>query len=337
MRSTKHILLGLVIATLLFCSFGFYDSDTFSDGTLQYFGSGRDVSLEFDGTNFELFSTATADMPWAIGGTSYGFDITIYFETEGTIDIDYDGDNMTFSDTISLVFGTDSDWTIGCGTTKILQLTPVGDETYAVYIGADTAGADLKLFGALTGEYLLYDSSAGTLNLVSSSASDAGGTSIRPLYVQSTMTGVGGVGGRSEFKTSFNVAMGTWVNAAKAYLAIGDSGSTSGLASALLGEIQLPGALTVGGTYAALELEIVTQENGDATSTTDCFQYMQISGDDTATASWDASSYLFIIKGLTDATGNVFDTDTTPTCDATLRILVGGTPYYILLSSSPTS
>lgn len=106
MKHTKNILLGAVLAIALICSLGFYDSDTFDDSTLQYFGSGRDVSLQFDGTNFELFSTATADMPFTIGGTTYGFDITYYFETSGTIAIDYDGDCMTFSDGMALNIGS---------------------------------------------------------------------------------------------------------------------------------------------------------------------------------------------------------------------------------------
>lgn len=120
-------------------------------------GTGNDATLQFDGTNLELFAAAI-DTPWAIGGATYGFDTTYYFETAGTIDLDYDGDNMTFSDAIDLVFGTDGDWIIECDTATKLELIPLTtDETSSVNIGADTAGADLKVFGATTGEYFMFD------------------------------------------------------------------------------------------------------------------------------------------------------------------------------------
>jgi len=339
----RKVILGAALCLLLVLTMGFYDSDTFDDNTLQYFGSGRDVSLQFDGTNFELFSTATADMPWAIGGTTYGFDITIYFETEGTIDIDYDGDNMTFSDTISLVFGSDGDWDISCGTTKILQLTPLGDETYAIYVGADTAGADLKIFGADTGEYFHYDSSAGSLLLYSTSDSTDGGVSIQPLYSYSTMTGTGGVGGRANFHFFVSAKLAGWANALKGYIDFDTDGAVTGLGSAIVAEMRLPAANlnTLGGgsgTYGVLEIELVTQSGGTTGGHIVAFQHMQVSGNQSATDDWeDNGGYIWNIQGLTDAADNIFDTNTTPTCDATLRILVGGTPYYILLSNSPTS
>lgn len=337
MRSnTKHILLGAVMAIALFCSLGFYDVERFTDSTVHYFGTDNDVSWQFDGTNLELFAAA-ADTPWAIGGTSYGFDITYSFETEGTIAIDYDGDSIALSDTISLVIGSDSDWTISCGVTKILQLTPVGDETYGVYIGADTAGADFKLFGAVTTDHLTYDASVGTLTMQSTSDSTASTTSIKPIYLKSILAGVNGAGGRAEFHTYTNVALGQWCQALKGYMQFDTGGSVAGLGSAITAEVKFPGELIVGGTYAGLDIQLVTTENGDHTSTTDCFQWMQISGNSTATLSWEESAYLFIIKGLTDTLGSIFDVNSTPTCDATLRILVGTTPYYILLSDSPTS
>ncbi len=342
MKKYKHILLGAVMAIVLFCSFGFYDTEIVSDGTLRYFGSDRDVSFEFDGTNFEIFAIA-ADTPWAIGGTSYGFDITYNFETEGTIAIDYDGDTVKLSDTISAVFGSDGDWTIGSSTTKILQLTPLGDETYAIYVGADTAGADLKIFGADTGEYLHYDSSAGSLLLYSTSTSTSGGTSIQPVYSYCEMTGAGGVGGRANFHTFISAKMAGWTNALKGYIDFDTDGCVTGLASAVLAEMRLPAGnlATLGGgglgTYGVLELELVCQSGGSTGGVAVAYQYMAVSGDETSCDDWDDNGYIWNIQGLEDATGNVFDTDTSPGTDATLRILIGSTPYYILLSDSPTS
>jgi len=81
------------------------------DSSLQLGSTAGDVTLTFNGTDF-LIDASTADEAMKIGDTTTGFDITYYFETAGTIDTDYDGDNMTFSDGMSLVFGTDSDASI---------------------------------------------------------------------------------------------------------------------------------------------------------------------------------------------------------------------------------
>jgi len=81
------------------------------DDALLQLGTDDDITLQFDGTNLELFASA-AGTPLALGGTTNGFDVTYYFETAGTIDIDFDSDNMTFSDDMDLVFGTDDDITI---------------------------------------------------------------------------------------------------------------------------------------------------------------------------------------------------------------------------------
>lgn len=79
MKSYKNILLGAVIAIVLFCSFGFYDTDTFSDATLQYFGSDRDVSLQWDNSNNELdFTTATGSFHFtasAVADGKYGLEV----------------------------------------------------------------------------------------------------------------------------------------------------------------------------------------------------------------------------------------------------------------------
>ena len=175
------------------------------------------------------------------------------------------------------------------------------------------------------------------IDIVTSSASIDGANSVRPIHMVHTMTGAAGVGGRAEFQLTISAALGGWANALKAYTVITDAtGSVSGLGSAFVSELLLPGNALSTGTYAVNELELVTQASGSYTSPTS-FWWLQVSGDQTATDTWDDTGYIMSIKGLTDASGNIFDTNTTPTCDATLRILVGTTPYYILLSNSPTS
>lgn len=82
------------------------------DDSPLYLGStAGDVKLQFDGTDF-LIDASTADEGLKIGDTTTGFDVTYYFETAGTITTDYDGDVMTFSDQMSLVFGSNADASI---------------------------------------------------------------------------------------------------------------------------------------------------------------------------------------------------------------------------------
>lgn len=76
---------------------------------------------------------------------------------EGTNTI---GNDLQFSDAGNVVFGTDDDWVIDSDTAKTLDFTPATtDETSIINIGANTKGADLKLFGATTGEYWSWDAS----------------------------------------------------------------------------------------------------------------------------------------------------------------------------------
>lgn len=174
------------------------------------------------------------------------------------------------------------------------------------------------------------------LTMYTTCASTNASTSHEPVVFDAVLTGAGQVGGRTLSKMYTNVALGQWANALKGYTEFGAAGSVSGLGSAIVAEMKLPGAALSRGSYAVSEIELVTTASGSYTSPI-AMVWMQVSGNSTATGTWEDTGYIWIIKGLTDAAGNIFDTDTTPTCDATLRILVGSTPYYILLSNSPTS
>lgn len=176
-----------------------------------------------------------------------------------------------------------------------------------------------------------------TLEIFTTCASTDASNSVRPIYMKSTMTGAAGVGGRAEFHMYTDVQLGGWANALKGYTEFGSAGGVTGLGSAIVAEMKLPGAALTTGSYAVSEVELVTTASGTTGGNPVAFEWMQVSGDATATADWEDTGYVWIFKGLTDAADNIFDTNTTPTCDATLRILVGSTPYYILLSNSPTS
>jgi hypothetical protein len=125
-----------------------------NDNGILYLGSGDDVSQSFDGTNFEIFAAA-ADTPMALGGTSYGFDLTYYFETAGTASFDYDGDDVTLSDAISLRLGDSQDIGMRFDGTDFVISTIASDEGFKVGSAAD--GFDLTYYwedaGTITTDY----------------------------------------------------------------------------------------------------------------------------------------------------------------------------------------
>ena len=166
-------------------------------------------------------------------------------------------------------------------------------------------------------------------NCQASNASTSGSTSVEPIYVKSTMTGAGGVGGRARFHLYTNVTLGGWSNALKAYAEYGTRGSTTGLGSAFCAEIALSEGTTTG-TYAPLESELVLA-SGAKTGTATSFLYMAASGDDVATM--DDNGFLFELSGVTAGSGDLYDTSaSTATGDATLKIRINGTTKYLLIA-----
>lgn len=184
--------------------------------------------------------------------------------------------------------------------------------------------------------HALADYSDHSLEVYSSSDSTDGSNSVVPVYVETTMSGAAGVGGRAEFRTTISAALGGWANALKAYTIITTTtGSVSGLGSAMVSELLLPGSALATGTYAVHEIELVTQASGSYTSPVS-FIWCQVSGNSTATGTFEDTGYLMTIKGLSDATGNILKVGAPTTLAASLRCLVGSTVYYLPLYSGQT-
>jgi len=153
-----------------------------------------------------------------------------------------------------------------------------------------------------------------------------------PFYLKSTLTGAGGVGGRARFHTYSNVVSGGWVNAIKGYMEFGSAGRTTGLASAICGEILLSAATTVA-HYSALEAELLAN-SGAATGQATSFIYCNAGGDSPDTV--DSNAYLFDFGAELDAaSGKFIDTDiTTHSAYGGIRVYIDGvgTKYIALVS-----
>jgi hypothetical protein len=125
-----------------------------------------DITFVYNGTDL-LMEAAAADDLWKIGYTT-NFDIGIYGDTntdlvyfDTSAELVYlDGFDMRFNDGDFLKFGDDSDFTMTSGSAATLTIaTAASDESPIINAGADQSGIDLKLFGATTGAYFLWDAS----------------------------------------------------------------------------------------------------------------------------------------------------------------------------------
>jgi hypothetical protein len=168
--------------------------------------------------------------------------------------------------------------------------------------------------------FTLYTTNAGT----------SGSTSAEPFYVKNTLTGAGQVGGRSRFHCYSNVASGGWINALKAYMEFGASGSSTGIASAFCAET----ALSVGtssGTYCALEGELILGASA-STGTSTSFMYFNASGAGVDT--FDTNGFLFEIgSGITGGSGKFFQENTAGDATHALKCKIDGSTYYLMLTT----
>jgi hypothetical protein len=147
-----------------------------------------------------------------------------------------------------------------------------------------------------------------------------------------TMTGAGGVGGRSRFQLNADAALGSFSNALKAQVVYGTSGKTTGLGSAFVAEMTLS-AGTDAGTYAPLEIELNAPDGAD-TGTLTSFIHISTQGADVATV--DDNVRLFNLVGVSAGTGHVFQTGGTApgTVGGSLKCRIAGTDYYLILYTS---
>jgi len=149
-----------------------------------------------------------------------------------------------------------------------------------------------------------------------------------------TMTGAGGVGGRTLFKLNADAALGSFTNALKAEVVYGASGRTSGLGSAFVAEMTLS-AGTSSGTYAPLELELNAPASA-STGTMTSFIYASAQGANVAAV--DDNAVFFNLQGVTAGAGHmVVAGSTLGTAYGGLRVRVGNTNYYMpLYTNAPT-
>lgn len=127
---------------------------TLQDDDILNFGDADDIFMAWDATTFKIDGIA-ASTPFHLGDASTGFDLTYYFETAGTIFFDYDGDDLQFSDNMSLAFGSSDDITIVWDKTDLL-IDGAGEGT-VIKIGA-TNSQNIVIYGDNTNTTVEWDS-----------------------------------------------------------------------------------------------------------------------------------------------------------------------------------
>ena len=143
-----------------------------------------------------------------------------------------------------------------------------------------------------------------------------------------TMTGAGGVGGRTLFQLNADAALGSFTNALKANVVYGATGSTSGLGSAFVAELTLS-AGTTSGTYAPVEIELNAPASA-STGTRTSFIYASTQGANVAAV--DDNAVFFNLQGVTAGSGHIFQTGTTlGSPGATIKVRVGNTDFFLPL------
>jgi len=111
------------------------------------------------------------------------------------------------------------------------------------------------------------------------------------------------------------------------------SGSVAGLGSAICAEMTMcGGAMAALGTYGVYEAELVCPTSWTGTNAVSFFHAVASGA---TVANYQANGYIMSLNGLGTATATkVFDECTAAAASHALRILIDGTPYYILLQSN---
>ena len=200
-----------------------------------------------------------------------------------------------------------------------------------VGISATRANQSISLGTPTTAMSLLYTEKA--LEIYTTCPSANASTSWEPVYIYNTIATAGQVGGRVKCTTYCNVVGGGWINALKAQMTFGTSGGTSGLASSLCLEMDLPNATRTAGAFYPLEIELnpgASTVMGGITGARTGFIFMSVN---TNVGDFCDKGYIFEIQGVgAAASSHIFQTNTDQATHA-LRISIDQVAYYLLMTS----
>ena len=300
-----------------------------------------------DGVHAGLYGYWEQSGTVALGYSAGSFNAAANLGVEGSSGLTVDANSILAGCVITSV--VDSGATINGVFNGMLIQKAAGKKDWAIGINVEDSTVGISVSDATVGlEFIgVYPTSAiqlGTsgsmlslaanddhaIDINTTSPSTAAGSSVRPLHMISTMTGIGGVGGRAEFEMATNVALGGWANAIKGFANFGSSGAITGLASAIVAELTMPNAAQGGGNYTCFEAEL---NLGASTTVGAGTSFLRASANGTLT-NFQAGGYVFDFQGLGSAdTSKIFQTNTDQPTHA-VRMRIGSTDYFMLLTDA---
>lgn len=255
--------------------------------------------------------------------------------------LEYDGDTNILLCTGTTVPTADSTgFAKGC----LFIKTDAADGTKGLYENQGTSSAsDFNLIGSVSAseinaglgtsgtplEHTAHGDEVYSVHVTTSSTS--GASSYEPVSFNIELTGAGQVGGRVLFYTKTDVVLGGWANAAKAHMDFQDNGAVTGLGSAFVAEMTMPGSTPSGGNYGVYEAELNCPASFDAGSIV-ALSFLHLSAQGATVGEFDDHGFLMNVQGVSAGDGHLLQTgDTLATVAGSLRIKVGSTTYYLPL------
>lgn len=127
--------------------------------------------------------------------------------------------------------------------------------------------------------------------------------------------------------------LGNWCNAIEASINFGTSGAVGGIAGTLSADMILPNQTFPSGEYTTCHLSFGPQASS-AWGVNNPVSFLVLENWGTA-AEFDSKAFLMHVKGLNEGTGKLFSAGAGAlTTAGTLKIKVGATTYYLMLSSN---
>ena len=230
----------------------------FEDNSILGFGAtvhddAPDMTFSSDATNV-LVEVATQDGADLIFGSTNALDIMIYNDAaDSTVLFDNSGEQVKLNgwdlevqDGDFVTFGDSLDFTM-TATNKVFTWQGLQtDESEAINIGANTDGMDVKLFGATTGSFILWDASGDELMVDKASISLSEGDAI--LFGDTLGTGDFTISSTSAVLTIAQVAADTGtivIGADDTDVPITWNGETAGADVILTGDTMLFDAVDI--------------------------------------------------------------------------------------------
>ena len=126
---------------------------------------------------------------------------------------------------------------------------------------------------------------------------------------------------------------GNWCNAVEASINFGTNGAVGGIAGTGSFDMILPNRTFPSGDYTTMHLSFGPQASS-AWGVNNPVSFMVLENWGTA-GEFDDKAFLMHVKGVNEATGHLFSAGGGAlTTAGTLKILIGSTTYYLMLSSN---